>query len=229
MTNLLKDALRVIDDHKRMPRYPVQEEVLQLLVERYRDNSDLDGVDLKVKTLNLFYSTGIRATNQLSEHIYRNRRKIDEALLAGDLKAVELIAKLELKGGSKRNNYSFATKYCALHQPDKYPIYDSIVAEVFLELLERGHLKDYPYSRNGQPNTYSRKSLGELMRKYPEYVKLYDSFMRQYGLEGLSYRKVDNYLWGAYKIADRNYEIERLAPIKKEIIRVKLTTQNNPS
>lgn len=46
--------------------------------------------------------------------------------------------------------------------------------------------------------------------------------MKQYDLTSLSYREVDWYLWSAYKIGDITYEIETLAPIKREIIKVKL-------
>lgn len=221
--NLLNDANRVLEDWKRMPLYPVQEELLKTLVKRYPNNEDLDRVNLKVKTLNLFYSTGIRATNALSEHIAKEGKKIDEALKKGDPNVVSLIAKLKLEGGTERNNYSFATKYCALHNPNKYPIFDSIVSEVFLTLLEKGLLEGYPYSRAKRPSTYSRASLLENMKRdYAFYIKLYDSFMKQYCLTKLSYRQVDWYLWSSYKIADNTYEIETLAPIKLDVAKVKL-------
>ena len=223
MRSLLKDAKHVLEDWKRMPRYPVQEELLQTLIKRYPDNQDPDGVDLKVKCLNLFYSTGIIATKAMSDHIHQKGNDIDVALKDGNPEVVKTIAKLALKGDNKRVNYSFATKYCALHQPNKYPIYDSIVADVFLTLLEKGMLKDYPYSRTKCPNTYNRRSLGIIMRNYPDYLKLYDCFMKQYDLTSLSYREVDWYLWSAYKIGDHTYDIETLAPIKREIAKVSLT------
>ncbi len=209
MKSLLKDAKQVLCDWKRMPGYPVQEEILKFLVDRYPDNLNPEGVDLKVKCLNLFYSTGILATNSVAKCI--QQEEIDKKLRVGDPTVVDIIAHCNDVG---RTNYSFATKYCALHRPDKYPIYDSIVSDVFSSLYEQNKLQDYPLT--------NKTNFNALTKDYKSYVKLYDSFMKQYGLTSLSYREVDWYLWSAYKIGDITYEIETLAPIKREIIKVKL-------
>lgn len=209
--NLLKDAKRVLEDWKRMPNYPVQEAMLKVIVEFYPDHTIREGVDYKVKYLNKFYSTYIMATNNVVDRIFEKRKQIDAELRNGDLNVVDLIAKCNDAG---RTNYSFATKYCALHRPDKYPIYDSIVSDVFSSLYEQNKLHDYPLT--------DKTNFNALTKDYKSYVKLYDSFMKQYGLTSLSYREVDWYLWSAYKIGDITYEIETLAPIKRGIIKVKL-------
>ena len=212
MKSLLKDAKRVLEDWKLMPKYPVQEKMLRCLVEYYPDHNSLEGVDYKVKYLNKFYSTRILATNSVVNHIYRKSKQIDKGLQEGNPKVVDIIAKCNDVG---RTNYSFATKYCALHRPDQYPIYDSIVSDVFRSLREKGLLQDYLHC--------NKKDFESILQDYIQYKKLYDRFMKQYGLTLLSYREVDWYLWSAYKISDHTYEIEALAPIKREIAKVSLT------
>ena len=209
--NLLKDAKRVLEDWKRMPNYPVQEAMLKAIVEFYPDHTICEGVDYKVKYLNKFYSTYIMATNSVVNRIFEKRKQIDAGLQNGDLSVVDLIAKCNDAG---RTNYSFATKYCALHRPDKYPIYDSIVSDVFSSLYEQNKLQDYPLT--------NKTNFNALMKDYKTYVKLYDSFMKQYGLTSLTYREVDWYLWSAYKIGGFTYEIETLAPIRREVKKVNL-------
>lgn len=155
--NLLKDAKRVLEDWKRMPGYPVQEEILKFLVDRYPDNLNPEGVDLKVKCLNLFYSTGILATNSVAKCI--QQEEIDKKLRVGDPTVVDIIAHCNDVG---RTNYSFATKYCALHQPDKFPIYDSIVSDVLCSLFNSGLLEDYL--------DYSKKDFVSMMKDYSNFM-----------------------------------------------------------
>jgi len=55
----------------------------------------------------------------LAEHILS--RNIDAKLRDESLELVGEIARIEING-KLRNNYSFASKYCHWHQPEKYPI-----------------------------------------------------------------------------------------------------------
>ena len=58
--------------------------------------------------------------------------------MKGDLTAVNIIAQEHdvyvkvkaLPSDKKKTFYSFATKYCSFHNPDAFPIYDSIVCEL---------------------------------------------------------------------------------------------------
>jgi hypothetical protein len=108
---------------------------------------------------------------------------------------VERIANLTIKGkrreGKKRRNYSFATKYCSFHQPDLYPIYDSIVDKI---------LKAYQ-----RQDTFSSQPLGDLRdyRRFKEVLERFvtyyqelgrprwrelDCFLHDYGRKGLAKR-----------------------------------------
>ena len=197
---------------------------MQRLVEEYPDHKNAGAVDTKVKLLNLFYSTGIQATNMMTAHIL-SIKDIDARLKAGDKSLVAEIAALELSNGDVRFNYSFATKYCAMHQPTKYPIYDSIVADTFESLFVQGYLPKYTYSRtkSKSPNTFKKGEFAAKLKEYDFYVDLYKYFMELFDLTEFTVREVDAYIWGAFKVAGEDFEIERLAKLdKKSIAEVKI-------
>lgn len=226
MPNLLKDAKNVLADYPKMREYAIQEKMLQHLVCSYHDHKDPAAVAVKVKSLNQFYSTGITAVKALVAHVQKLGKEIDKAFTQKSAVPglVEKIANLKLASGYRRN-YSFATKYCALHEPKKYPIYDDIVAEVLSTLFMKGLLQinGINYSRIPGKGKMSKGDFKDIMNKdYSFYINVYDAFMDQAGLTSLTYRQVDNYLWGAYKIGNRKYRINGLAPIKKKVVTVNI-------
>ncbi|MBO4739762.1 MAG: hypothetical protein J5606_09435 [Bacteroidales bacterium] len=207
--NLLKDAQAVLNAYKKMETYQIQENVLQTLVKEFPDHKNKAAIEVKVKLLNLLYSTNVRATNNMTKHILEIK-DIDKRLKNGDKTLVPEIANIKINDKTY-NFYSFATKYCAYHEPDKFPIYDNIVANVLTALYADKNKKEF------------EKKFEKKLREYDYYVQVYDTFMKEYGLDGLTYRKVDNYIWGAYKIAGVDFEIEKIAPIdKSKIIEVEI-------
>lgn len=217
--DLFKDAQKVLKDKSQLRSYELQEKILQHLVTEYTDHTVPEAVDLKAKLLNLFYSTGIQAMNVMVNKIL-GVANIDSRLKKGDLNLVADIAVIQLSDGKKRNNYSFATKYCALHQPDKYPIYDSIVANVLLYLLKNNKIPPYTLRGKKQAENDTCKNIGEYekaLHDYPYYVKVYDSFCRAYNLSSFSYRDVDFYIWSAFKLGGKKYLIEKIAPINPRL------------
>ena len=76
--------------------------------------------------------------------------------------------------------YSFASKYCSQHCPDKFPIYDDLVCKALCHLN-------------------SVDSFGEFTKKdlkdYPRYARAIHAFKSFYGLERFSLRWIDRYLW----------------------------------
>ena len=218
--NLLNDAQKTIKAAAQMEPYAMQEEILQRLVKKYPDHKNKAAVETKVKTLNLYYSTYIMATSRMTEHIYSEIDDFDARLKRGDRSLVNDIAKVKING-KEYDFYSFATKYCALHQPKKFPIYDDIVGSVLTKLFEDGNLPPYECTRKRNvKNGYSRTGFATKLRDYDFYVAVYDRFMELYGLKDkLTYREVDNYLWGAFKMAGPKFEIEKLAPIDRSKIK----------
>lgn len=217
--SLKSDAERALAAYNKLPSYSIQEDILQRLVKKYPDHKNAGAVDTKVKLLNLFYSTGIQATNLMAAHILLIK-DIDARLKAGDKSLVAEIATLKLSNGDVRFNYSFATKYCALHQPTKYPIYDSIVADTFESLFVQGYFPKYTYSRTKSklPNTFTKGEFAAKLKEYDFFVDFYKYFMELFDLTKFTVREVDAYIWGAFKVAGEDFEIERLAKLDKSNI-----------
>ena len=222
--SLKSDAQKALKAYNKMSSYRIQEEVLQYLVVKYPDHKNEAAVDSKAKLLNLFYSTGIQATNLMTQNIL-SIANIDARLKKGDLSLVPEIATLRLSNGDVRFNYSFATKYCALHQPEKFPIYDSIVADTFASLFEKGLLPKYRYQRgkSSSPNTFTKSEFAAKLKEYKFFVEFYDYFKELFDLKDLTYREVDSYIWGAFKVAGEEFEIEKMAQLdKSKIAEVKI-------
>jgi hypothetical protein len=113
----------------------------------------------------------------MARHIYIIN--IDSALKIGNSDVVEDIASLTIQGKTRRH-YSFATKYCSMHFPDLYPIYDSIVIKVLKAF--RGEYK-FSKFKNYELNNYS------------EYRQIIDTFRYHFQLTNFSYKEIDKYLW----------------------------------
>lgn len=216
--SLKNDAIAALNQYKEMKLYQIQEKILQHLLIEYPDHTCVNAVETKVKLLNLFYSTGIKAINVVAEKV-NNINNIDERLKQGDMSLINEIASINLHNNTSRFNYSFATKYCAYHQPDKFPIYDSIVAMTFESLFEKSLLPPYKYSRkykfNIDNNTFTKTSFSTHLKEYPFFVEVYNLFMKLYDLQSFTYRQVDSYIWGAFKIAGDDFEIEKMADLDK--------------
>ena len=172
--------------------YDIQERIIDLIFrKKYAfQNTNLEIVKLKTATLNLYYSTYIRATTKLATGIHQIQN-LDARLLSGDITLVDDIASV-----LSRRNYSFATKYCACHNPKLYPIYDNIVAEYLAKVMIKGNLKGYQAS--------SFTAAKNVMQNYMDYVAIYNAFMKQYKLQRLSYREVDWYIWTTRKCGLQN-------------------------
>lgn len=204
-----------------MKSYQAEEEVLCYVVNYHPSHAEKEWVAMKVELLNNFYSTGILAIDALTDHIFKTTN-IDERLEKGDQSLISEIAELTVNG-KKRINYSFATKYCALHEPSKFPIYDSIVAAIFTSLFMKGLLPGFSYSRLRKAQTrycLSKAAFEKKLHEYDFFVEVYDCFMKAANLTDYCYRQVDNYLWGSHKLSNAKYgqfEIEKIADIAKNI------------
>ena len=212
--SLKKDAELALNEYHKMESYSIQEDLLQQLLKKYPDHSNKSAVETKVKLLNLFYSTGIQATNKMSDNIL-SIDDIDTRLFNGDKSLIAQIATLDFEG-KERFNYSFATKYCAYHQPTKFPIYDSIVAMTFISLFTKNLLPKFKYTprKSSAQETFTKGEFAEKLKKYDFFVEVYDYFMDLYDLkEYFTYREIDSYIWGAFKVAGADFQIEKMAQL----------------
>lgn len=173
--------------------YACQEIDCLAIAEAYPANS-VEHASEKIRILNACYST--RVPNQpMAEHIAHDIGQIDWKNVDEDI--LGKIAHIRIKG-KKFDYFSFATKYCALHCPDRFPIYDSLVWKFFCELNKQGffapdmqkHFKNVNECRSGA---------------YKSYIAIYDAFIDLSGLRAYykGYRQVDHFLWGLIVIALR--------------------------
>lgn len=175
-----------------LENYRLQEMALdKLFFHTYSNNKDVEDVLVKVATLNDFYSTQIFSVYPVAKHIVR--LNIDDRLRNGDLDLVNDIASVKMEDGADKNFYSFATKYCSHHQPEKYAIYDSYVEKVL------------KYFRN--LDGFSEFADSEL-KDYKMFNKVLYDFRMFYGLEKYNLKLLDRYLWllGKEKFPKKYYK-----------------------
>lgn len=159
------------------PRTGAPDRALLSLAETFPRNDKLEHVLVKVAALNSLYSTNIFAIVEVALHI--SSLNIDPLVSHGDPNAIDLVAKIVISGKSRRN-YSFATKYCSMHFPDFYPIYDAIVDELL-----------WRYGKRDQFASFRRMDLLD----YTKFVSIIDQFRVYYGLSEIGYKPLDKFLW----------------------------------
>ncbi len=163
--------------------FVLQEEALRLLFQdTYPRNGRIEHILIKASSLNNFYSANIFSIFPISRHI--KKLNIDKNLMAHDEYIVNKIAKVKMPGGSLRNFYSFASKYCSHHQPEHYPIFDYFVEKILMH-----------FKRTEKFYKFTAKDL----RDYPQFKNILQKFRAHFGLREFSSKEIDKYLWQAGK------------------------------
>lgn len=182
-------AIRKYQKSPVYEKFRRQEEVLCLLFRstEWNTNTELKKIYTKVSVLNDFYSTNIYDTFSASQAIF-SIKDFDQKLHDGDLNVVTELSEKWFQA-KKRRILSFASKYCANHQPDFFPIYDSIVSE---ELWEQ-HKKDNFI----KDKTITRKSVffKKVSEDYVFFAETMKTFQQYYDLSNKSIRDIDIFLW----------------------------------
>lgn len=176
----------------KFSHYPYHEKAVLKIKNEFPDNKDIIDVLLKVGILNSFYNTNIFKPFSVAERILN--LDIDERLNKGDESLIKEIADNNISGKNK-NFYSFATKYCSMHNPECYPIYDSYIEWI---------LKLY----NKQYNFHDFKI--EELKDYGRFKEILSKFKEFFGLENFSFKEIDQFLWAYAK------EIKSMKTIKNE-------------
>ena len=197
----------------KLDNYCVHEKALSSLFRGpdspYTKNTDLSHIIIKASALNDFYSTNIYRIHDVAKRILEIK-DFDKRLEQGDEELVEKIRYVDyifysqsqkegekrqklkpgqevelIKGKKKIDSYSFATKYCSHHQPDKFPIYDRYVALVLCELRDKFGV-----------DTKSKTDYLEKLRKSYSYFKSQiDALREHFDLGSYTYKDIDRYLW----------------------------------
>ena len=174
----VKDAEWFLEYWKNLPSYSNQEKALdKLFMGICKRNDNIEDILIKCSSLNDFYSTNIFDIHTVAQHILS--LKIDERLVNGDLSLVDEISHVEVNG-KVHTFYSFATKYCSHHNPERYAIYDSYVEKVLVSMNSRDHFMDFKQ---------------EELKVYETYMNAIDAFRKRYGLTQYNIKQLDQYLW----------------------------------
>lgn len=155
----------------------VLESGLKQLVDAFPKNLDLGQILVKVSAINALYSTSIFGLFEVAKVI--REVAIDPLLENGDPRAVSDIARVNYSGKT-RWNYSFASKYCSWHRPEMYPIFDSRVDFCLRSYQARDH-----FAKFTQNDLWNYETFREIMKQFKEH----------YGLESLSTKEVDKFLY----------------------------------
>jgi hypothetical protein len=183
---LVADAGRAFDEENEM-----MEAALTELFRHFPQNTIASEVLLKVVALNQMYYTHILAFQEMALHIQGMGTSIDAALATGDPGIVDAIARITIRG-KLYNFFSFASKYCSWHKPDLYPIYDSQVDRYLWVLQKQVHFSD----------SFTRNEFAD----YSQFRDVVADFRRSYGLESVSFKDIDKFLWkyGAANVAENS-------------------------
>lgn len=161
----------------------IYEPLLNNVIANNPTNTNFLAVLHKCLLINTLYSTRISKSDLavIAEEIVQTTN-FDQLLKNNPdvTKAIDVIISF-----TKRKNYAFATKYCALHMNGKFPIYDSLSVKVL-----KYYQDNYHFYIQGQFDVES------VSKDYKTYVQIYDKFIKTYlSNTNANYREVDKYLW----------------------------------
>jgi hypothetical protein len=186
LKNISQPTIELLSEYliqwKELPKYPEQENALNLLFQTYPNNNNLSEILLKCSVLNDFYSTNIRHIFIIAKHIYKCN--IDTRLISGNPQLVNEISKdhgiKKGKTGKELHLFSFATKYCSFHNPDNFPICDRYVEKVLFYFQNKDKFSDFTK---------------ENIHDYPIFKQIIIDFRNKYNLQDFSFKQIDKYLW----------------------------------
>lgn len=164
-------------------RFRTSDDIIRTAVLNFRGNSELKTILPKVILINSFYSTQIYSTERIARHILSN--DVDIRLVRGDISLIDTIRHghgiLRKNSGKEIDFYSFATKYCALHEPAKFPIVDRLVVRLLPRLNTALQFT----------NRFRQHDLHE----YAIFVSVIDALLVNTELAELKYKRLDQGLW----------------------------------
>lgn len=171
------------DLFEKNEKFAISDDIIFYAIEKFRSNDSFNAVKAKAMLINLFYSTSIGDINKMAKHIHS--LDIDNQLTTGKLSLIDDIRRGHRikvrKSGRDYDFYSFSTKYAALHEPNKYPIYDNLVMRLLSSL-------------NKQFQFLPRFTQPDLLN-YRFYVSAINALRVFVGLENYEYKIFDQGLW----------------------------------
>ena len=173
-----KEVQKYLDIWNNNEKWVLQDRCLnKLFLETYPNNTKIEEIIIKANTLNDFYSINNYYIIPTSKHILS--LNIDERLKNGDTSLVADIADLTTDD-KKIFLYSFAAKYCSFHNPNDFPLYDSMVEKALTYFQE--------IDRFCKSNEFNLKN-------YPLFKNILLEFAESYNINSYSLKQIDMYLW----------------------------------
>lgn len=170
----VRDQLR---ESEGQDRYWGADPAVRLVFDEWPENTVPAHVLVKVTILNALYATNIFNVYPVADRILS--LKLDERLRDGDETLVADVAQVKL-GKKNKTLLSFASKYCAWHQPDRFQIFDSRVEYMLWEYRKAFAFADF------QRGT---------LRDYPSFARIIGEFRDFFGLKEFTRKKIDKFLW----------------------------------
>ena len=194
----MKRVAQICSERKDMAHYQKEEKILKELFTQCPKNTNLDEITQKVAKLDKFYSAGL-VRNQVP---YSDMAKrilsvdFDKRVQKWDEKLVE-----DLASSFAKKPFSFASKYCVLHnhlvyKRDDFVIFDSLVCE---------KLKEFKKQFKNSRQKYKFVNFIEkdfTLENYGKYKQILENFRDDFALK-CSLREVDWYLWQLGKLGKK--------------------------
>ena len=122
---LVKEYVDKFDNDNNRSDYFKDSAIIKLF-EKFPNNTELDEVLAKVTLLNAFYSTQILDMDLLNVSRDIVALNIDSSI-RGDNIDIDVVNRIAYDDRRlyQRKLYSFASKYCSFHNPERFPIADS--------------------------------------------------------------------------------------------------------
>lgn len=166
--------------YERLDGWKLANEVISSYFQNHPGNTKEHSVVTKVVLVNSLYFTNIREPLRMARHILE-LHGLDAQLMAGEVEAVECIAK------DDRYYVSFASKYAHFHNQTAFPIFDSFAIAAMAQLQECSF--SFP--------------------SYTKFFETIKAFRKQAELTSVSWEDFDKYLWlyGQKKALDKGSRV----------------------
>lgn len=191
-----KDDMKRINDiwetKREVRHYALETKALDLIFNQYKNNTNPLEIIIKIGCLDNFYSTNATKNVKIPDIAEKiiNIKDFDLRIQKWDMDLVRELA-IFGKGDKEIKLYSFATKYCTLHncmvhKRNDYAIYDSIVCKKLKDFN-----KFYPFAEFSDDDW--------TLESYPKYREILRLFIEKFELD-CSFRDLDLYLWKLGKL-----------------------------
>lgn len=170
--------LHYIKEFEDREGYFVQDASATKFFHKYPLNDEMDNVILKVNDVGDMDFHAINASLLMAQHIMKIDN-LDARLANGDWALVNEIANFDYFG-QKHYLGAFASKFCNLHFPNLYPIYDKLIIDVLTT-----------YMAEKYKSSITIKDLQD----YVLYSFVLKDFLAYIKFSTFNYKQIDQFFW----------------------------------